>query len=78
MTVKRHDVHVPPKIEKCCQHQLVLGRLAVGNKTNEITAIPELLTMLDIDYKEIAEYKTHFRDIHMSNILILQNTGDLY
>ena len=29
-----------------CQHQLVLGQVAVGNKTNEITAIPELLTML--------------------------------
>jgi len=32
-----------------CQHQLVLGQVAVGNKTNEITAIPELLTMLDIE-----------------------------
>ncbi len=26
-----------------------LGQVAVGNKTNEITAIPELLTMLDIE-----------------------------
>jgi len=32
-----------------CQHQLVLGQVAVGNKKNEITAIPELLTMLDIE-----------------------------
>jgi len=32
-----------------CQHQLVLGLVAVGDKTNEITAIPDLLTMLDID-----------------------------
>ncbi len=32
-----------------CQHQLVLGQVVVGNKTNEITAIPELLTMLDIE-----------------------------
>ena len=32
-----------------CQHQLVLGQAAVDSKTNEITAIPELLTMLDIE-----------------------------
>lgn len=32
-----------------CQHQLVLGQVAVDAKTNEITAIPELLTMLDIE-----------------------------
>ena len=32
-----------------CQHQLVLGQVAVDNKTNEITAIPELLTMLEIE-----------------------------
>jgi predicted transposase YbfD/YdcC len=32
-----------------CQHQLVLGQVTIGNKTNEITAIPELLTMLDIE-----------------------------
>ena len=32
-----------------CQHQLVLGQTAVDNKTNEITAIPELLAMLDIE-----------------------------
>lgn len=32
-----------------CQHQLVLGQVAVDTKTNEITAIPELLTMLDIE-----------------------------
>lgn len=32
-----------------CQHQLVLGQVAVDSKTNEITAIPELLTMLDIE-----------------------------
>ena len=32
-----------------CQHQLVLGQTAVDEKTNEITAIPELLTMLDIE-----------------------------
>ncbi len=32
-----------------CQHQLVLGQTAVDNKSNEITAIPELLTMLDIE-----------------------------
>ncbi|MCK8136359.1 MAG: ISAs1 family transposase [Pseudoalteromonas tetraodonis] len=32
-----------------CQHQLVLGQTAVDSKTNEITAIPELLTMLDIE-----------------------------
>lgn len=31
------------------QHQLVLGQTAVDDKTNEITAIPELLTMLDIE-----------------------------
>ena len=32
-----------------CQHQLVLGQTAVNEKSNEITAIPELLTMLDIE-----------------------------
>jgi len=32
-----------------CQHQLVLGQVTVDNKTNEITAIPELLSMLDIE-----------------------------
>lgn len=32
-----------------CQHQLVLGQVAVDSKTNEITAIPELLNMLDIE-----------------------------
>ncbi len=31
-----------------CQHQLVLGQTAVDTKTNEITAIPELLSPLDI------------------------------
>lgn len=32
-----------------CQHQLVLGQTAVNEKSNEITAIPELLSMLDIE-----------------------------
>ena len=32
-----------------CQHQLVLGQVAVDDKSNEITAIPELLAMLDIE-----------------------------
>ena len=32
-----------------CQHQLVLGQVAVDAKSNEITAIPELLYMLDIE-----------------------------
>jgi len=32
-----------------CQHQLVLGQVAVNEKSNEITAIPELLTLLDIE-----------------------------
>lgn len=32
-----------------CNHQLVLGQTAVSEKSNEITAIPELLTMLDIE-----------------------------
>lgn len=32
-----------------CQHQLVLGQVAVSEKTNEITAIPDLLTLLDIE-----------------------------
>jgi len=32
-----------------CQHQLVLGPVGVDKKTNEITAIPELLSMLDIE-----------------------------
>lgn len=37
-----------------CQHQLVLGQTAVDSKTNEITAIPELLTMLNIENSIIA------------------------
>ena len=32
-----------------CQHQLVLGQIAVDEKSNEITAIPELLNLLDIE-----------------------------
>lgn len=32
-----------------CQHQLVLGQVAVDQKSNEITAIPELLSLLDIE-----------------------------
>ena len=32
-----------------CQHQLVLGQTAVDAKTNEITAIPELFSLLDIE-----------------------------
>jgi len=32
-----------------CQHQLVLGQTAVNEKSNEITAIPELLAMLEIE-----------------------------
>jgi predicted transposase YbfD/YdcC len=31
------------------QHQLVLGQVAVDEKSNEITAIPRLLTLLDIE-----------------------------
>lgn len=31
------------------QHQLVLGQTAVSEENNEITAIPELLNMLDIE-----------------------------
>jgi len=32
-----------------CRHQLVLGQTAVNEKSNEITAIPELLSLLDIE-----------------------------
>ncbi|WP_194091726.1 ISAs1 family transposase [Vibrio hibernica] len=32
-----------------CQHQLVLGQVAVDEKSNEISAIPRLLTLLDIE-----------------------------
>ena len=32
-----------------CEHQLVLGQIAVGQKTNEIMAIPERLDLLDIE-----------------------------
>lgn len=32
-----------------CQHQLVLGQIAVDEKSNEITAISELLNLLDIE-----------------------------
>ncbi len=33
----------------CCAHQLVLGQKATSEKSNEITAIPELLSLLDIE-----------------------------
>lgn len=36
-----------------CQHQLVLGQIAVDEKSNEITAIPELLNLLDIEHSII-------------------------
>ena len=32
-----------------CSNQLVLGQAAVDDKSNEITAIPKLLTLLDIE-----------------------------
>lgn len=32
----------------CCQNNLVLGQVKTGEKSNEITAIPELLKMLDL------------------------------
>lgn len=32
-----------------CQHQLVLGQVKTDDKSNEITAIPELLALLDIE-----------------------------
>ena len=33
----------------CCEHKLVLGQKAVNEKSNEITAIPELLSILEIE-----------------------------
>ncbi len=33
----------------CCSHQLVPGQKAVSEKSNEITAIPELLSLLNIE-----------------------------
>lgn len=32
-----------------CSNQLVLGQAAVADKSNEITAIPKLLALLDIE-----------------------------
>ena len=32
-----------------CEHQFVLGQIAVGQKTNAITAIPELIDLFDIE-----------------------------
>ena len=32
-----------------CRHQLVLGQTTTHEKSNEITAIPELLSLLDIE-----------------------------
>ena len=43
---KKNALH--PVSAWSCQHQLVLGQTAVSEKNNEITAIPELLSMLDI------------------------------
>jgi len=39
-----------------CQHQLVLGQTAVDEKSNEITAIPALLSLLDIESSIIANH----------------------
>lgn len=33
---------------RSCEHRLVLGQLKVDSKSNEITAIPKLLELLDI------------------------------
>ena len=53
---KQRVAHLPLKAERMhtvsawsCQHQLVLGQSAVDAKTNEITAIPDLLSLLDIE-----------------------------
>ena len=56
---KQQDAHLPRKevillfilsiSAWSTRHQLVLGQTAVDNKTNEITAIPELLNLLDIE-----------------------------
>ena len=32
-----------------CSHQLVLGQVKTNDKSNEITVIPELLSLLDIE-----------------------------
>jgi predicted transposase YbfD/YdcC len=44
---RRHPLHAVSAWS--CPHQLVLGQVAVDDKSNEITAIPELLNLLDIE-----------------------------
>jgi predicted transposase YbfD/YdcC len=43
-----------------CQHQLVLRQTAVSEKSNAITAIPVLLTMLDIENCILALKDNHY------------------
>jgi predicted transposase YbfD/YdcC len=38
----------------CDENSLILGQVAISNKSNEITAIPELLNLLDIENKVIS------------------------
>ena len=69
-------------------HSLVLGQIKTDEKSNEITAIPELLNMLEIKgkiittdvmgcQKDIAEKKSVFILFAMSlmNLLILRLNG---
>ncbi|MEI6859073.1 MAG: lipopolysaccharide kinase InaA family protein [Shewanella sp.] len=37
-----------------------------------------LLKNIEIDYKKMAKHKIHFRDFHMSNILLNPKTDDIY
>jgi hypothetical protein len=41
------------------QNNLVLGQVKVGDKSNEITAIPKLLSRLDIDSGGRGDYRCH-------------------
>jgi hypothetical protein len=42
--IKRHTINA-----WSCQHQSVLGQITADGKTNEITAIPELLIIVGIE-----------------------------
>ena len=40
------------------ENELVLGQLPVDEKTNEITVMPELIELLDLENTVITEHKT--------------------
>ena len=48
MTVIKVNQHFMSLVRRSCEQRLVLGQLKVADKSNEITAIPALLELLDL------------------------------